>query len=177
MVEIWILRLSHRIARDARITTHVALVGRAFGAHGMYYSGDRDVDLESKIRKVVENWGGQFEVMYTVSPLSVVKSWKKRGIVIHLTMYGINIDDVIDKIRNISKDILVIVGSEKVPRAYFELADFNIAIGNQPHSEVAALAIFLDRFFMGEELRLKFENAKIKIIPSEKEKKVVRKGF
>ena len=31
-----ILRLGHRISRDKRITTHVALVARAFGANNIF---------------------------------------------------------------------------------------------------------------------------------------------
>lgn len=171
----WVLRLSHRIVRDARITTHVALVSRAFGAKGMYYSGDRDNELEDKVIYVVNKWGGQFTIEYIKSPVSLVKKWKDKGIVVHLTMYGIDIDDVIDEIRALNKDILVIVGSEKVPGIYFELADYNVAIGHQPHSEVAALAIFLDRVFMGKELKLKFEDAEIEIIPMKRGKKVTKK--
>jgi len=37
MIEI--LRLGHRKKRDARLSTHVALVSRAFGASKIYYSG------------------------------------------------------------------------------------------------------------------------------------------
>jgi tRNA (cytidine56-2'-O)-methyltransferase len=48
----------------------------------------------------------------------------------------------------------------------------NIAVGNQPHSEIAALAIFLDRYFQGKELVNTFENAKMRIIPSSRGKRV-----
>ncbi|MEM1833024.1 MAG: tRNA (cytidine(56)-2'-O)-methyltransferase, partial [Desulfurococcaceae archaeon] len=92
----------------------------------------------------------------------------------HLTMYGINIDEVIDEISSLGKDILVIVGAEKVPGYIYRLADYNVAIGNQPHSEVAALAVFLDRFYGGKELYLNFQNAKVRIIPSTRGKRVVR---
>ena len=37
------------------------------------------------------------------------------------------------------------VGAEKVPREIYELADYNVAVGSQPHSEISALAIVLDR--------------------------------
>lgn len=36
--EIYILRLGHRPKRDRRVTTHVILVARAFGAKGVYIS-------------------------------------------------------------------------------------------------------------------------------------------
>jgi len=104
-----------------------------------------------------------------------IKEWKRKGgVVVHLTMYGIHVDEVIDRIRDEGKDILVIVGAEKVPREVYELADYNVAIGHQPHSEVAALAIFLDRLFKGEELRIEFPDAKLKIVPQEKGKKVIQ---
>jgi len=68
---------------------------------------------------------------------------------------------------------MVVIGAAKVPVEMFSLADFNIAIGNQPHSECAALAVFLDRLFNGKELCLEFKDAKIKIIPQKHGKKVI----
>ena len=87
-------------------------------------------------------------------------------------MYGIPIQKRINEIRKIKGDILVVIGSQKVPRVVYELADYNIAVTNQPHSEVAALAIFLHELFEGKELDKKFENPMIEIIPQEKGKKV-----
>jgi len=91
-------------------------------------------------------------------------------------MYGINLPDIIDTLREKYIDgynILVVVGAEKVPWEVFDIADFNVAIGNQPHSEVAALAVFLDWLFRGKELRREFENAAYRIVPQAKGKKVV----
>ena len=68
--------------------------------------------------------------------------------------------------------MLIIIGSEKVPKEIYEKADFNIAIGNQPHSEVAALAIFLDRYFKGSQFNKKFEG-KLRIIGNPKGKTVI----
>ena len=99
---------------------------------------------------------------------------KGGGEVIHLTLYGIHIDDIIERIRGSGKDKLVIVGAEKVPRAYYEIADYNVAIGSQPHSEVAALAVFLDRLFQGKQFLKKPKDPKLLILPSERGKKVVR---
>jgi tRNA (cytidine56-2'-O)-methyltransferase len=90
-------------------------------------------------------------------------------------MYGIHIDEVINTLRTLGKDLLVVVGAEKVPRVIFELADYNVAIGHQPHSEVAALAVFLDRLFNGKELHLIYPDAKLCIVPSGRGKKVVRR--
>ena len=173
---VFVLRLGHRPKRDKRVTTHVILVARAFGAQGVFIADVSDESLYNTVRKVVESWGGKyFSLVMGVSPLKVINEWKREGgCVVHLTMYGIPVDDVIDKIRKCSK-ILVIVGAEKVPRIYYEVADFNVSIGLQPHSEVAALAIFLDRLWSGRELGLCFPDAKMYIVPSEREKHVVIK--
>lgn len=171
--KIYVLRIGHRPDRDKRITTHVALVARAFGAHGFILAGVVDDKVMVSIRKVLHNWGGSLFIAQGIDPLKYIKIWRKlRGLIVHLTMYGICIDKVIDEIRNSGRDILVIVGAEKVPRYIYEEADYNIAIGNQPHSEVAALAIFLDRYYMGRELYFTYEGARIVIVPSPKGKKV-----
>jgi len=46
-----------------------------------------------------------------------------------------------------------------------------VSIGNQPHSEIAALAIFLDRLFEGKQLKQEFKG-KMKIVPSTNDKVV-----
>jgi tRNA (cytidine56-2'-O)-methyltransferase len=102
----------------------------------------------------------------------LIQSWKKSGgIIVHLTMYGINVNDMLPQI-NIKKKILIIVGASKVPREIYSMADYNVALGHQPHSEVSALAVFLDRLFDGRELTRIFKDAKIRIIPSQEGKKV-----
>ncbi|WP_338604769.1 tRNA (cytidine(56)-2'-O)-methyltransferase [Sulfolobus tengchongensis] len=178
MKEIYVLRLGHRPARDKRVTTHVALVARAFGARGIYIEG-KDEKVVDSIRKILNNWGGSsyFIVKEIKSGKKLVEEWKRKGgTVIHLTMYGINIDDLKNEIEKIKYPLLLIVGSEKVEGWYYHNADYNIAIGNQPHSEVAALAIFLDRIYKGRELYMEFGDAKIKIIPQKAGKKVIRNG-
>ena len=40
-----VLRLGYRRGRDPRITTHLALVGRAFGADRFLLAGEEDKDL------------------------------------------------------------------------------------------------------------------------------------
>ena len=69
---------------------------------------------------------------------------------------------------------MVIVGAEKVPGEVYEMVNFNVAVGNQPHSEIAALAVFLDRYLKRKGLEKDFKG-KIKIIPCKKGKKVVEK--
>ena len=93
-VRITVLRLSHRPERDKRITTHVCLVARAFGADKVIYTGIRDRNLEESIQKIVKRWGGKFSIKYTRSWREVIQRWKNSGgIVVHLTMYGINLPD------------------------------------------------------------------------------------
>ncbi len=87
-------------------------------------------------------------------------------------MYGINISDCIEKIRLLKKDKLIIIGGQKVPPDIYQMVDYNVAIGNQPHSEVAALAVFLDRLFEGEKLKQRFGGRK-RIIPHGCGKKVI----
>lgn len=174
MVKIYVLRYGHRPLRDKRITTHVALVARAFGAHGFVLADVYDEKVFVSLKRVIEAWGGSMDISMGVDHRECIRIWRDRGgVVVHLTMYGINVDDVIGEIRDLNRDILV-VGAEKVPSYFYELADYNVAIGNQPHSEVAALAVFLDRFYDGRELYSSFENARYRIIPSKRGKMVVR---
>lgn len=169
---IWVLRLGHRRVRDQRITSHCALVARAFGAEGITYSGDKDENLEKSIKKVVENWGGPFEINYEKNWKKIIKNWK--GKTVHLTMYGLPIRDVLNEIKTSKKDLLIIIGSQHVPGEVYHLTDWNVSVVNQPHSEVAALAVFLDGFFEGKELKKEFQKTKIKIIPQERGKKVLK---
>jgi len=165
-----ILRIGHRPFRDKRITTHVALVARAFGADKIFVD-TRDTKLEGTILSVVDRFGGDFKIETGVDWKKVIKNWK--GVKIHLTMYGLPLDHVIPEIKK-HRDVLIVVGSEKVPAELFELADYNVAVGNQPHSEVAAVALFLDRYLEGNWAKRVF-NGKVKIIPSEKGKEVISK--
>lgn len=166
-----VLRLGHRPERDKRATTHVFLVARAFGADRIYYTGIRDRVIEESMAKVCDRWGGKIKIEFIDSWPSFLKKWPSK--IIHLTMYGLPIQDTIDKIKQ-EKDILVVVGGEKVPSEVYQLADYNVSVTNQPHSEIAALAVFLDRFFEGKELKNEFKGAKQFIMPAEK-RKIVRK--
>lgn len=160
-----VYRYGHRIARDKRITTHVALVARAFGANGIIID-TKDENIEENIKKVVEKFGGDFFIKSGVGWKEYFKNWN--GKIIHLTMYGERIDRIIEEIREYDK-LLVVVGAEKVPSEFYEIADYNVAIGNQPHSEVAALAIFMHFLSQGKWLEKEFDGI-IKIIPCKKGK-------
>ena len=168
---ITVLRIGHRIGRDKRITTHVALVARAFGADKILIDTN-DKKLEETICSTIARFGGNFIIETGVEKKKILREFK--GLIVHLTMYGDEIDKSIKKIDK-KKDLLIIVGAEKVPPFVYEMADFNVSVGNQPHSEVAALAIFLDRYNKGSWRKKKF-NGKLEILPSNRGKKVVSKN-
>ena len=172
-----VLRWGHRPQRDVRLTTHVALTARALCASGFILSDVEDSSIEKTVKKITARWGGNFQFEMGTSWKKVVREWKNSGdVIVHLTAYGENIQtsDVLNRIKNSKKDILVVVGSQKVPGEFYssDVSDFNVAVGNQPHSECSALAIFLDRFFEGNELDMDFERAKIRIVPKERGKEI-----
>ena len=70
---------------------------------------------------------------------------------------------------------MVVVGAEKVPGDVYQLVDYNVAVGNQPHSEIAALALFLDWLQQGREFEKTFSDGEIQIQPTEHGKSVVKK--
>ena len=163
--DVVILRIGHRPERDQRVTTHVGLTGRALGARGMYLAAS-DKGVVQSIADVTERWGGEYFCEDNVKWRSCIKEWKAAGgVVVHLTMYGLNLPDIIGDIRPNNK-ILVIVGAEKVPGEIYGLADYNVAVTGQPHSEISSLALFLDHLFAGTELKNEFPGAHIRIIPS-----------
>jgi tRNA (cytidine56-2'-O)-methyltransferase len=81
-------------------------------------------------------------------------------------MYGLNLPDIIDDIKAAQGKVLVIVGAEKVPGEIYGLADYNVAVTAQPHSEISSLALFLDRLFSGQEFSHEYPGAHIRIVPS-----------
>ena len=172
MVKITVLRLNHRPTRDKRLTTHLALAARALGAQKLVYSGIKDKSLETSIHKIVENWGGYFEILFAENHMKMIHAWE--GPKIHLTMYGLPFQEVMTDIQKSIKDLLLIVGGPKVNGEIFSIVDLNLSVTNQPHSEVSALALFLHEFYNGKELDIIHKNSKIKIIPSLNNKKVKR---
>ncbi len=176
--ETYVLRLGHRPERDKRITTHVALVARAFGCRGFYLANTSDEKLRTSIKKVLRLWGGENYFIYedNVNYINLLKEWRRveRRCIVHLTMYGLPTDLVINDIREKCDKILIVVGAEKVPREVFELSHYNVSVTSQPHSEVSALAVFLDRLYGGSEMSLIFNDAKIRVIPDPRGKKVIK---
>ncbi|MBD3263429.1 tRNA (cytidine(56)-2'-O)-methyltransferase [Candidatus Woesearchaeota archaeon] len=167
---ITVMRYGHRPMRDKRTTTHVGLVARAFGADRILLAGTGGVP--KSILDVVDRWGGDFRV-------ETVREWRRflrdfQGTRIHLTMYGLPLGETIDEIRerSLKGDLLIFVGAEKVPPEVYEWCDYNVAVGSQPHSEIAALAVFLDHLHRGAELECEFPGAELRVVPSERGKEV-----
>ena len=174
--EIEVLRLGHRLGRDPRITTHLALVSRAMGASNFVLAGDEDEKLFSNIHSVNERFGHGLSCRYEKSPMKMLREIansdeESKPIIIHLTMYGEPFKEVIPNIPK-DKPVVVVVGGAKVPGELFKVSDFNIAVGNQPHSEVAALALFLDSWTDGEGFNREFSEPQLVISPSKSGKDV-----
>jgi len=169
--EVAVLRLGHRPGRDERMTTHVGLTARALGADRVLFPDNATQSLET-VADITDRFGGPFGVELTASPKSVVRNWD--GSVVHLTMYGQRVQDVEADIREThhQEPLLLVVGAEKVSFGIYEAADWNVGVTNQPHSEVAGLAVFLDRLFEGRELEAEWVDADRRVIPMETGKRV-----
>jgi tRNA (cytidine56-2'-O)-methyltransferase len=176
--EVAVLRLGHRPGRDERMTTHVGLTARALGADRAILAGDASKS-QGTVEDITDRFGGPFSVELTDSPKAVLRNWD--GQVVHLTMYGERVQDVEGAVRashrgadgEAGDPILVVVGSQKVSFDVYEAADWNVGVTNQPHSEVAGLAVFLDRLFEGRELDREWVDADQVVVPEATGKTVV----
>jgi tRNA (cytidine56-2'-O)-methyltransferase len=153
------------------------LTARALCAAGFILADVEDAHIQETVTKITRAWGGNFHFEMGTPWKRAVRDWKaKGGVVVHLTAYGENIQtsDAIGRIKAAGKPVMLLVGSQKVPGEFYsdEVSDFNVAVGNQPHSECSALAIFLDRYFDGKELAKPFEKAKMEIVPKERGKQI-----
>jgi len=174
MPEVAVLRIGHRPERDQRVTTHVGLTARALGARGMYLAAE-DRGVVTSIQDVVSRWGGDFFVEDGVKWRQCIRDWKASGgSVVHLTMYGLPMTDLVEEIRLLDR-VLVVVGAEKVPGEIYGLADYNVSVTTQPHSEISSLALFLDHLFEGKELNREYLDAQIRIEPVKAGKKTVER--
>ena len=175
---ITVLRLGHRRGRDPRISTHVGLVARAFGANRFLLAGEPDVDVLSNLREVSKRFGGGFEATHEDSALGWLKRFTKDagdgepGVAVHLTMYGEPHEKAISEIPT-DRPLAVVVGGAKVGKEYYEVCQHNVAVGNQPHSEVAALAVFMASFLGGMPGANQFSGGQLEIRPSARGKNVV----
>ena len=164
-----VLRLGHRRGRDDRISTHVGLTARQWGADEIVFAGEKDDNMLESQKDIIARWGGNTELKYVDDWKSEIKEFE--GLKVHLTMYGLKINEEIENLQEgfEEEDLLVIVGAEKVDRWVYTHVDYNISVGNQPHSEIAALAVFLDRI-QENGVKEEFEDAEIKVNPSEDRK-------
>ncbi|MFC7325314.1 tRNA (cytidine(56)-2'-O)-methyltransferase [Halorubrum rutilum] len=174
--EVVVLRYGHRPGRDDRMTTHVGLTARALGADRVVFPANAGQSAET-VRDITDRFGGPFAVELRDDQKAIVRGFD--GVVVHLTMYGERVQDVEGEVREAvrdGEDLLVVVGGEKVPWALYERADFNVGVTNQPHSEVAGLAVFLDRLFEGEELDREWVDADREVVPEPTGKTVIDAG-
>ena len=123
--------------------------------------------------EVTGRFGGPFTVETVAGPLGYLRSFE--GAIAHLTMYGRPVQDLAGAVRSTARErpLLVAVGAEKVPFEVYERAEYNVAVTNQPHSEVAGLAAFLDRLFDGAELDREWTGADRHVVPRATGKEVI----
>ena len=176
---ITVIRLGYRVGRDPRINTHLGLVSRALGANEFLVSGDKNHKMFETIKQVTKTFGGEFSTNHLDAPLKWIRKYKseqkdggKNATIVHLTMYGEDYRKVIKEIPR-DKPLAIVVGGAKVPASIYRMADYNVSVGNQPHSEVAALALFLDKLQDGKSIDRKFSNPKLEIIPDLERKNVI----
>jgi tRNA (cytidine56-2'-O)-methyltransferase len=167
-----VLRVGERYVRDDRTLTHLCLVSRALGAEAIYI-GDVEKNIVGTLEEVNKTWGGNFNTIVGQPWKKVIREAREDGRkVVHLTMYGVPLQDVVDELRKLDR-MLIVVGGPKVPGKVYHEADYNVAVTSQPHSEIAALAIVLHEIQGGEELKRTFGKSRLRILPSPRGKRVV----
>ncbi len=133
------------------------------------YLHPRDDALAERIASVTHRWGGDFAVVPVDDWKSVVRSFP--GTVVHLTMYGLPLEKTLPRLAR-QRQILLVVGGAKVPPELYRRAKYNVAVGHQPHSEVAAVAVTLERL-LGLPRPVSAGEAPQRIVPSARGKRVV----
>ncbi|HEV2316764.1 MAG TPA: tRNA (cytidine(56)-2'-O)-methyltransferase [Thermoplasmata archaeon] len=162
-----VLRIGHRPGRDPRLTTHLALAARALGADRLLLHPP-DPAIAATLAGVSRRFGGKFVVEGVTDWRRAVRA--RRGEVVHLTMYGEPIARKLPWIRRRAR-VLLVVGGAKVPADLYAMADANVSVGSQPHSEVAALAVVLDRL-VGTPATGRWKGAEQRIVPQARGKRV-----
>lgn len=171
--DVTVVRLGHRQQRDKRITSHLGLTARAMGASHFVLCGDEDEGVLTTLADVSRTFGGDFTTEYRKGALSWLRHFKSEGgTIVHLTMYGEPHDEVTSQIDQ-TGSIAVVVGGAKVPGEIYKLANHNVAVGHQPHSEVAALALFMAEFMGGVAGPENFPGARLEVRPHPSGKVVV----
>ncbi len=162
-----VLRLGHRPGRDPRLTTHVLLTARAFGVEVVHLEPPDDA-LARRVVDLARRFGGSFRVRGERSGRKLIQDWP--GSTLHLTMYGEDLDELRTR-WTLEGPVLVVVGGPKVSREVYERATYNVAVTHQPHSEVAALAILLDRLLGTPQVERR-DGARIQVLPARRGKRV-----
>jgi tRNA (cytidine56-2'-O)-methyltransferase len=131
-----------------------------------------DPDLAARVAHVVRGWGGEFEVRGVDNWKQVVRA--SDALVVHLTMYGLPLERVLPRLRRAPR-VLLVVGGAKVPPELYRISDVNVAVGHQPHSEVAAVAVVLDRL-LGVPGPVRLPGAHRRVVPRARGKRVTSQG-
>lgn len=168
--DVTVLRLGHRPHRDQRLSTHVCLTARAFGARRVVFPS-LDSKVQDTVMDVVDRFGGPFDLVENPEWRPLIRGFE--GTSLHLTMYGEKHLDVVDRVRG-EAPLLLVVGGGKVPREVYNMVDANVAVGNQPHSEAAALGVILHELVGPEALFQEREDAEIRVEPSVRGKRITR---
>ena len=171
MSEIVVFRYGHRPIRDFRVSTHLALTARAFGASRIVFT-NYDSTVDKTLKDVNKRWGSDFHIEVEENWKHYFGDWKKNGgVIAHLTMYGISFLDVVEELKP-AKKLLLVVGASKVPPGFYYLSDYNLSVGNQPHSEISSLAVLLYAIRGKKMLDHKPSHPECEIIPQERGKRV-----
>jgi tRNA (cytidine56-2'-O)-methyltransferase len=143
------------------------------GANHFVLCGDEDPGVLETLCDVTENFGGEFTSEHHVKPMGFLRHFAKEGgRIVHLTMYGEAYDSVAQSMPT-DAPIAVVVGGAKVPGEIYKLADYNVAVGHQPHSEVAALALFMSELMGGVADSDQFPGARLEVQPHPSGKVVI----
>ena len=67
-----VIRIGQRLIRDDRVTTHVALVSRAFGAEKIYMT-EVNPEIKDTIEKINKTWGSDFIIEFIDKWKHIVK--------------------------------------------------------------------------------------------------------
>ncbi|MEM3841088.1 MAG: hypothetical protein QXN59_00100 [Candidatus Micrarchaeaceae archaeon] len=153
----------------------ICLTARALGASSAVFTISNP-QLISRLKRscsvVAKKWGGNFSVQFTSNWKGYLES-RRNYKTVHLTRYGIPVQKRLYTLRSY-KNIIIAISTTKELKSMCTVADFNISITSQPHSSIAAMAIFLNQYFAGRELSLNFSNAKFKVLPSQNEQLLKR---
>ncbi|MBA4459789.1 MAG: tRNA (cytidine(56)-2'-O)-methyltransferase, partial [Nitrosopumilaceae archaeon] len=71
-----VVRIGQRVVRDDRVTTHVALVARAFGAEKIYMN-EINPEIKDTLGKINESWGSNFAIEFMDNWKQIIKMKKE----------------------------------------------------------------------------------------------------